>query len=64
MSVFAGNFFKYRIFFELKGRKRAPLFGESSASTQGHFLVILLHSRYSIAALGSLSRFCFLNQQL
>ena len=57
MSVFSGNFKKYRVFFESERAKSAALSGKRHFKT-GEF------PRYSIAALGSLSRFCFLNQQL
>ena len=57
MSVFSDNFKKYRVFFEPKRTKSAAFRRERHFKT-GEF------PRYSIAALGSLSRFCFLNQQL
>lgn len=57
LSVFAGDFLKYRIFFESEGQKSAAFWEK-----QRFKIGVLL--RYSIAALGSLSRFCFLNQKL
>lgn len=57
MSVFAGNFKKYRVFFEPRERKSAAFWEKQRFKTG-------IIPRYSIAALGSLSRFCFLNQQL